>query len=275
MDKLVNIVIPIYKEQPDKYELISLNQGIEILNSYDFSIVCPQSLDTNYYENLLIENKINFTIQRFDDSYFVNLDSYSSLLLNISFYKRFVDYDYILIYQLDAYVFKDELSYWCSLGYDYIGAPWPKDIFVMEKGNIVFDKVGNGGFSLRKVQSFIDRLNYPYPLKTLNELKKEFACFNKLQMILRLPVLGLKVLGYKNTIGYFIKKGNLLEDVFWCIFLEETRIPLKIPTVKLASQFCMEIGAKQLYEENEKTLPFGCHAWLKRNYDFWRKFITN
>lgn len=29
-----------------------------------------------------------------------------------------------MIYQLDAWVFNDELSSWCSLGYDYIGAPF-------------------------------------------------------------------------------------------------------------------------------------------------------
>lgn len=30
----------------------------------------------------------------------------------------------MLVYQLDAYAFKDELFFWASLGYDYIGAPW-------------------------------------------------------------------------------------------------------------------------------------------------------
>ena len=30
----------------------------------------------------------------------------------------------MLIYQLDAYVFKDELLNWANKGYDYIGAPW-------------------------------------------------------------------------------------------------------------------------------------------------------
>ncbi|MFR6542216.1 MAG: DUF5672 family protein [Butyricimonas virosa] len=25
---------------------------------------------------------------------------------------------------IDAFVFRDELTYWCTLNYDYIGAPW-------------------------------------------------------------------------------------------------------------------------------------------------------
>jgi hypothetical protein len=44
-------------------------------------------------------------------------------MLSIDFYKRFRDYKFILIYQLDAYVFRDELEYWCEQDYDFIGAP--------------------------------------------------------------------------------------------------------------------------------------------------------
>jgi hypothetical protein len=36
------------------------------------------------------------------------------------FYERFVAYDYMLIYQLDAYVFKDELDDWSAKGYDLL-----------------------------------------------------------------------------------------------------------------------------------------------------------
>ena len=33
----------------------------------------------------------------------------------------------MLIYQLDAFVFQDDLAYWCQQNYDYIGAPWLRD----------------------------------------------------------------------------------------------------------------------------------------------------
>jgi hypothetical protein len=36
--------------------------------------------------------------------------------LSASFYERFLDTKYILIYQLDAFVFKDELQEWCDKG---------------------------------------------------------------------------------------------------------------------------------------------------------------
>ncbi len=43
-------------------------------------------------------------------------------MMDNTFYKQFLNYEYILIYQLDAFVFKDELNY-CSQGIDYVGAP--------------------------------------------------------------------------------------------------------------------------------------------------------
>ena len=38
---------------------------------------------------------------------------------------HFLEYQYMLIYQLDAFVFEDKLDYFCELGYDYIGIPVP------------------------------------------------------------------------------------------------------------------------------------------------------
>lgn len=46
-------------------------------------------------------------------------------MLSAEFYERFLAWDYILLCQTDAFVFRDELADWCARGYDYIGAPWP------------------------------------------------------------------------------------------------------------------------------------------------------
>lgn len=44
-------------------------------------------------------------------------------MLSAEFYDRFAAYEYVLIYQLDAFVFADRLAEFCQMGYDYIGAP--------------------------------------------------------------------------------------------------------------------------------------------------------
>jgi len=271
MNKLVTITIPIYKSEPDKYELISLMQCIKILYNYDFSIVCPQSLDTNYYESKFIANNINYTIHRFEDYHFDNVDEYSSLLINIDFYNKFKEYEYILIHQLDAYVFKDELEYWCSLGYDYIGAPLMD--YQPYGTNLKLKKVGNGGFSLRRTQVFIERLNYPYPIKSFKVIWKDYGSYSFFQKIIRIPVMTARALGYRNSMRYFSKKVIANEDIFWCVLHEQTKQRLNLPDIDTAAKFSVEAEAQQFYEKNRSTLPFGCHAWQKQESDFWRNFI--
>lgn len=39
----------------------------------------------------------------------MSVDDYSILLQSHPLYERFADFDYMLIYQLDAWVFRDEL----------------------------------------------------------------------------------------------------------------------------------------------------------------------
>ena len=85
-------------------------------------------------------------------------------MLSCEFYRRFEKYEYILIYQLDAFVFSDQMQYFCKLGYDYIGAPWLHGIFNYVDSSHYLWNVGNGGLSLRKVPSFIRILEERKPL---------------------------------------------------------------------------------------------------------------
>ena len=47
---------------------------------------------------------------------------------------------------------RDALDEWCAAGYDFIGAPW---LICADTPHITAEKVGNGGFSLRRVSSFL------------------------------------------------------------------------------------------------------------------------
>lgn len=141
----VAVVIPIYKSLND-YEAIALQQARTILANYDIIAVLPNriTLQTDFTK-----------IEKFQDDFFKSVTDYNRLMLSVDFYNRFQNYKYILIYQLDAFVFYDALLQFCELGYDYIGAPWIRGLsdYVNGKRNILY--VGNGGFSLRCVESFI------------------------------------------------------------------------------------------------------------------------
>jgi hypothetical protein len=73
-----------------------------------------------------------------------SLDEYSHYML-FDLYKH-IKTEFALVIQYDGFILRP--NKWDSefLQYDYIGAPWPKDVHYNGKNNI---RVGNGGFSLR------------------------------------------------------------------------------------------------------------------------------
>lgn len=137
----VCIVIPLYKVKPTELELKVINQGREIFKERDIFYVVPRGFYASAYApEALVE---------FPEYYFHSLTNYSELCCLEEFYQAFKQYDWMMIYQPDCWVFEDKLDEFCALGYDYIGAPWPK------MPGIPQDGVGNGGFCLRSIPKFI------------------------------------------------------------------------------------------------------------------------
>lgn len=229
------IVIPVYKEELKWNEEISLKRCAQVLGHYPILFVCPFGLKLDKYALIFHE----YSIIEFDDKYFKNLGTYSSLLLKPFFYKKFLNFDYILIHQPDVFVFKDMLDYWISRKYDYIGAPWINSKWIMDiskKSKIIANyiyPVGNGGFSLRKVSSFYYSSIFLKPIAIFWPLRFH-------------------------------------EDFFWS-FIGYNLIPgFKIPTVSLALEFGFEDNPAEMFKRNGEELPFGCHAWEKFGLDFWK-----
>src|SRR6187399_3194549 len=110
MKKKVCVVIPVYREIPTKNEEVSLIQCRKILGEFDLILVCPENLNTNYYKALLPQIKE----VHFNSSYFKNVKAYSSLCKKAFFYRSFLQYEYLLIYQTDCFVFRNELLSWCD-----------------------------------------------------------------------------------------------------------------------------------------------------------------
>ncbi len=146
--KLVAVVIPIYKPELTELEKISFKQAMGVFQKYDICFVMPENLKV-----LINVEEAEIKEEKFPSDYFTSVSAYNKLMLDKQFYQRFQNYKYILIYQLDAFVFEDKLEYFCSLGYDYIGAPWLSGYFCYKDIEHMVWNVGNGGFSLRKVDS--------------------------------------------------------------------------------------------------------------------------
>lgn len=267
----VAIVIPIYKKQPTQEELISLQQAIKILGNYSLILVCPNSLKIENY----ILNYDYFLVERFKDSFFKSIDGYNKLMMSKQFYHRFFNYEYILIYQLDAYVFRDELEYWCKLNFDYIGAPWFVDTKIPVKDQVLYG-IGNGGLSLRKVKSHYNALSFfaiHFFLKSLYEsytqyLESNLNKFSRIKFFITSYLT--RVFFIKNS-KYFSIKLN--EDKYWCLVVPKINLNFKVAPIEVGIKFSFEENPDILYAMNKNELPFGCHAWARYNKEFWSQFI--
>lgn len=225
--KKVCVIIPVYKEKISaKEERAILNNCIRLKGIKKFFIV-PKNLNCAYYR----KNFSKVSIVEFPPKYFKNTDTYSRLMLSVHFYKKFEEYEYMLICQPDVWVLGNEELLKKFLRYDYIGAPWfPKMRIKFPKREFIscfFIKyqlsVGNGGLSLRKIDS------------TIRILKKYFW---------------LRCLWCGN------------EDLFFSFIGEKVDKKYKIPSMKIARRFALETRSYDIIK-NEGIIPFGVHAYDK------------
>lgn len=261
------VVIPVYKVQPTENELCSLRQCLRILGSHDIRLIAPEGLDLQVYRYTFETFQLPLVVEMFQPTYFANISGYNKLMLSKDFYTHFADWEYMLIYQLDAWVFRDELDAWCEKGYDYIGAPWMKLNGQLDEVNC-----GNGGFSLRRIPAFIELFDHTGKLWGYRGL----ACWYRYRGPIRrrlLILIGL-LLGYRNRLSDFIDKGDENEDLFWAALKYKRGKSFRMPLSKEAMLFAFEESPSMLFERTNHSLPFGCHAWKKYEYkSFWERFL--
>ncbi len=254
----VTVVIPLYKEVLPILELKILENNLEKLENYRVVFVVPHTLDlSQFFEQM---GRDDFEIIRVTDEWLGRkngISGYNRMMLSSDFYKLFSDCEYILICHTDAYIFRDELEDWCNKGFDCVAAPWVKrpiynfpiiwaymwirrklcSSYLHHLKQEVYGRIGNGGLSLRKVESFV-------------------AAAQK----------------YRDEIDFFNKNNHHLyhEDVFWALIPKEFSYPNQFEAMK----FSMDTNPKYCYNVNGKKLPFGCHGLTRRRlYSFWKDFI--
>ncbi len=260
----VVIVIPIHNSNPTPWELISFQQCFKILNKYPIVIVSPDGLNLQRYHSIVGSFKTIYIDSKWQSS----LLGYNKLKVSRFFYNLFKDYNYMLTYELDAFVFKDELEYWCEKCYDYIGAPWFEGYHEPISNNFI--GVGNSGFSLRNIVSS-KKILKQYFFKSSEEYRS--GKIKLMQAYLKQPFRWLLNQGKEN---YTIQKySKLNEDVFFAYSIPQYDINFKIAPAEEALQFSFEVKPEFLYQLNHKSLPMGCHAWWKYNLNFWRPFIES
>jgi hypothetical protein len=270
------VSIPVYKsfDALNGTELVSFQRVLKILGRYPIVLFGPPGLDVRGYLAHASKAGCEARYVSFPESYFADISGYSRLMLSADFYRMHEEYTHLLLYQLDAYVFSDELETWCSSGYDYIGAPWIEDKSGRHLSGALTG-VGNGGFCLRNVDATLKVLSTKRAMKSAEQLSAEYLDRGTLRSARRsLSVMIRAATGWKNNGKYFATGYVGNEDAFWGALVPESRYPFNVAPVEAATRFSFEVAPRYLYGLNQNRLPFGCHAWFKYEPEFWRDFIS-
>ncbi|GEM_PF-984938 len=143
----------------------------------------------------------------------------------------FIESEFALIVHNNAFVLRPEKWDNEFLKYDYLGAPWPRNVHFTNAGQNV--RVGNGGFSLRS-QKMLNALN-----------------------VLKLPFTD-------NHTGYFHEDGII------CVYYRDEleNYGIRYAPVGLAAKFSLEKNCEESdyqpfgFHNNKKAIPK--LFWLKR-----------
>jgi len=265
------IVVPIYRPDLTADEEVSLASIRKHLSDYGFCFVAPESLDL---AGILQGGE---EVERFPDEFFSGIAGYNRLLKSSGFYDRFRSYDYILIAQLDCLIFSSNLNEWMNRGWDYLAAPWFKGF--SEDYTFGLWRVGNGGLSLRRVESYLRVLRQPVitgsiyprwghcawrpPLESWESgLYQKVSAIHRINPLARQHSVG-------DELGHFFYN----EDVFWAIEAPKFDPSFKVAPAEAALSFAFESSPRWSYEKNGCRLPFGCHAWARYDRAFWKEMM--
>lgn len=232
-------------------------------------LVCPQALDIAEYKAIapiLVKDCV-------PSNWLATVQAYNRLKMSPRFYERYLDYEYLLTYELDCFVFHDELDHWCGRGWDYIGAPWFAGLADAQV-DAAFLGVGNSGFSLRRVATMLEVVHTWKRIAADGEMFRKAKQRNREKGFVRSQLAAAKAVAYNNFHWPLNVRGKN-EDYFW-----GEEVPRRFPSYKVApvgeaKRFSFEVNPSRLYREIGEQLPFGCHKWMTYEPEFWWPLIRS
>lgn len=264
MKEQVVILIIAHKPDISDLEKASLAQCYAVLGKYPIRVICPDGMNVSEYKKIVPQAEFEFIDPKWQSSYAM----FNRLKIEPFLYEKFSNYKFLLYYELDAWVFRDELEQWCNKGYDFIGAPWFEG-WHEAKPESQFVGIGNGGFSLRNVDTHLKAL------KQFHYIKKPSVLWSVFR---KNPSIGnffgvLADLLFRNNTFYLFNDFAGNEDYFWTHVIAPNFCGFKLPTKEEALKFSVETNPS-VFIKSESDLPFGCHGWWKYEPEFWATHIS-
>lgn len=287
----VAIVIPTHTPDLSPLEETSWRHLTRFLEAYPLHWVVPDDLSMERHLRRAPDSRVH----RFHPDHFSSVRAYCRLLTTEGFYRAFADYEYILIHQLDTLVFSDSLAAWCARGDAYTGAPWVTVVNGARRW-----VTGNGGFSLRRVDSALRVLTSRRFSRTLPAgLRRHLAHHDMKYGLLprawlrRMVPLSERIdatpgrwLGadtervrrhvfwnVQGGVRAFLATHSHHEDIFWSQVAPIFDPAFRVTPAEIAVRFAFELEPRWCFEKTGGQTPFGCHAWARHDRAFWEPFL--
>ena len=173
-----------YKTKLMDYERLSLLRIVDFCTQSnrldDLMFIMPKSNIETFndfcqtYINKFTNDKYGiihkFKTVYYDDICFSSLNAYNNMLmLSENFYGDYsTSYDYMLVYQLDGYIFDNQLDYFLDKNYDFIGGYYlplyVNDLKYNNFNNLDVERqlIMNGGVALKKISFCLNALRMHY-----------------------------------------------------------------------------------------------------------------
>jgi hypothetical protein len=280
------ILIPIYKLVPARLERAAVERCLYVLRNYDFVFLHKQSISKEQIVStysVALSQVLSYTFLPVEDDILRSAKTYNHFMLSLSFYNRISRWDFVLIFQDDAWILSGNLDKWLNKSFSYVGAPWCRHLG--PDPYCVVTGVGNGGLSLRNIKHMKRILHSPqyylHPVLSVHELISSVgllcgygtchSCLFPVVFIARLirlfSALFLYPFGVCNNLSYLASK-RYNEDVILGLMAKRVFPWLHIPDISEAAHFSIETNPAEVVEAFGVDVPFGCHGWQKHNSRF-------
>ncbi len=258
------VIIPVHKSVLSGEEKLSLLACYRHLKTFDCFLVFPEGMPVDEY--LAIHPRLK--LKPVAPQWLSSLENYNRMKLSVPFYQQFAGYEFMMTYELDAYIFSSRIQEYHGFDFDFIGAPVFEG-YLEASPDAPFHGALNSGFSIRNVKACLTRLK----LLKRYRMKWKFYRF----IYANFPALRRRLKQEQDAIffNYHLKRyysgKSFNEDMIWTQVIPLLDPSFKTAPPETAATFSFEVNPERLYELNNGRLPLGCHAWLR--FPFWEKHI--
>jgi hypothetical protein len=264
--KECHVVVPTHKESLNGYEEMALINNLKVLCEWPCTICLPFGVSKNYYIQLVTKHKLNALVINLPEGYLGSIEKYNKLLLSPIFYEMFIDSKYILITQVDVWIFRDELKYWIDKKYDYIGAPLflPQNREIKKLENLMLPYGGNGGLSLRNVEKTLELTQTPKRYFSLGKILIAIFFLARYHNWNFFKIFLYSVNQLWHDPKAFREKHQIYEDVMISVFYAIYNRKYRVAPAKVSLGFSIEVHSSIFLDSFFRfNSPFGLHGYDK------------